>query len=386
MQDAFSAFANAAKKKGAYAEQIATGTAAVDAAFTLDAKSQKLRLLAMQPEMARLLINIACRIGQRDPALRPQRDALSALNSRVNAKLKSLGVVRPRSDGSNDCDAGGTGVASASAECALLRNQGHRHLCEHGCYLNAYESCRRLHAAQAETIASVARRHGESARAATPDRQHEPKRRRAVADAAIDAPPGSSAAAAAVQRHAPPPPPRSLLTRSPPRVVTSRFFATSAVHSSAVSECVASSAATATSAGCSSTSVSSGCAEASALARSSREAPLPSPPSPTSPAAVVAASTASAAADGCSPASNGSPASGGGGGSGGKPRRRVAAVAVGLRRRAARLTPWRPPHSPYGLLEELVWDRPWALLLACILLNQTTRAQVHALAWSPRPP
>ena len=38
--------------------------------------------------------------------------------------------------------------------------------------------------------------------------------------------------------------------------------------------------------------------------------------------------------------------------------------------------PWRPPRSPIGLLEELLWDRPWALLLSCILLNQTTRRQV----------
>ena len=28
------------------------------------------------------------------------------------------------------------------------------------------------------------------------------------------------------------------------------------------------------------------------------------------------------------------------------------------------------------LLEELLWDRPWALLLSCILLNQTTRRRV----------
>ena len=38
--------------------------------------------------------------------------------------------------------------------------------------------------------------------------------------------------------------------------------------------------------------------------------------------------------------------------------------------------PWRPPRSPFGLLEELLWDRPWALLWSCILLNQTTRRQV----------
>ena len=39
-------------------------------------------------------------------------------------------------------------------------------------------------------------------------------------------------------------------------------------------------------------------------------------------------------------------------------------------------TPWRPPHSPFGLLEELFWDSPWRMLLACILLNQTRRHQV----------
>ncbi|KAL1529298.1 hypothetical protein AB1Y20_000252 [Prymnesium parvum] len=37
---------------------------------------------------------------------------------------------------------------------------------------------------------------------------------------------------------------------------------------------------------------------------------------------------------------------------------------------------WRAPRSPYGLLEEVLWHRPWALLLGCILLNQTSRAQV----------
>lgn len=41
--------------------------------------------------------------------------------------------------------------------------------------------------------------------------------------------------------------------------------------------------------------------------------------------------------------------------------------------------PWRPPHSPFGLLEELFWDRPWALLLCCILLNQTRRRQVDPI-------
>lgn len=43
----------------------------------------------------------------------------------------------------------------------------------------------------------------------------------------------------------------------------------------------------------------------------------------------------------------------------------------------------RAPASPYGLLEELMCEQPFALLLCCILLNQTQRRQVdrvlHAL-------
>jgi len=44
--------------------------------------------------------------------------------------------------------------------------------------------------------------------------------------------------------------------------------------------------------------------------------------------------------------------------------------------RPSRIIAWRPPHSPFGLLEELFWDRPWVLLLCCVLLNQTSRRQV----------
>lgn len=47
--------------------------------------------------------------------------------------------------------------------------------------------------------------------------------------------------------------------------------------------------------------------------------------------------------------------------------------------------PWRPPRSPFGLLEELFWDRPWALLLSCILLNQTTRIKAMSRHRTLRP-
>ncbi|CAM9151242.1 unnamed protein product [Discosporangium mesarthrocarpum] len=34
------------------------------------------------------------------------------------------------------------------------------------------------------------------------------------------------------------------------------------------------------------------------------------------------------------------------------------------------------PYSPFGLIEEMLTDDPWRLLLSCIMLNQTTRSQV----------
>eukprot|EP00752_Nemacystus_decipiens_P003106 g2877.t1 len=34
------------------------------------------------------------------------------------------------------------------------------------------------------------------------------------------------------------------------------------------------------------------------------------------------------------------------------------------------------PPSPFGLIEELLADDPWKLLIGCIMLNQTTRSQM----------
>lgn len=36
------------------------------------------------------------------------------------------------------------------------------------------------------------------------------------------------------------------------------------------------------------------------------------------------------------------------------------------------------PPSPFGLIEELLADDPWKLLIGCIMLNQTTRSQVSS--------
>lgn len=40
---------------------------------------------------------------------------------------------------------------------------------------------------------------------------------------------------------------------------------------------------------------------------------------------------------------------------------------------------WTPPQSPYSLIEEVLYDDPWKLLVACMLLNKTSGKQVHWL-------
>lgn len=45
-----------------------------------------------------------------------------------------------------------------------------------------------------------------------------------------------------------------------------------------------------------------------------------------------------------------------------------------------RVAVYMPPASPYGLIEEQLYDNPWKLLLACILLHKTTASQVRGEA------
>jgi len=42
---------------------------------------------------------------------------------------------------------------------------------------------------------------------------------------------------------------------------------------------------------------------------------------------------------------------------------------------------WVPPVSPYGLLEEELYENPWKLLVACLLLNKTNARQVRTVIW-----
>jgi methyl-CpG-binding domain protein 4 len=46
-----------------------------------------------------------------------------------------------------------------------------------------------------------------------------------------------------------------------------------------------------------------------------------------------------------------------------------------------RIATWQPPVSPYGLLEEELYDNPWKLLVACLLLNKTSGTQVRNVIW-----
>ena len=41
-----------------------------------------------------------------------------------------------------------------------------------------------------------------------------------------------------------------------------------------------------------------------------------------------------------------------------------------------RVSVYEAPASPFGLIEEQLYDDPWKLLVACILLNKTSIAQV----------
>ena len=40
-----------------------------------------------------------------------------------------------------------------------------------------------------------------------------------------------------------------------------------------------------------------------------------------------------------------------------------------------------PPRSPYGLIQEQLYDNPWKMLIACLFLNRTTAKQVLPVIW-----
>jgi len=42
---------------------------------------------------------------------------------------------------------------------------------------------------------------------------------------------------------------------------------------------------------------------------------------------------------------------------------------------------WSPPRSPIGLIQEDLWPNEWKILVACLLLNLTTRKQVDGVIY-----
>jgi methyl-CpG-binding domain protein 4 len=42
---------------------------------------------------------------------------------------------------------------------------------------------------------------------------------------------------------------------------------------------------------------------------------------------------------------------------------------------------WKPPKSPHGLIQEDLWPDEWKILVACLLLNLTTRKQVDGVIY-----
>ena len=53
---------------------------------------------------------------------------------------------------------------------------------------------------------------------------------------------------------------------------------------------------------------------------------------------------------------------------------------IGLDEPPAQQSVWEPPVSPFGLLEEQVYNDPWRVMLACMLLNKTSANEVRTLA------
>ena len=43
---------------------------------------------------------------------------------------------------------------------------------------------------------------------------------------------------------------------------------------------------------------------------------------------------------------------------------------------------WKPPRSPYNLIQEHLWEDPWKIFVACIFCNLTKRVQAEPYLWN----
>lgn len=326
------AFLAAAMKRGAYEEQVRTLSAAIDAATDSIEELQSL-----EPVASRLLINISCRIDERRPALRPLRDSLSAHLSLIRQKCKRLGHV-PTSPHRPSPRRFPT--ASSTELCSRRTTEGPRHICEHGCYFFAYEPARLLHAFLADAAALGHSREAYAGwRAAC-----RPFRGGAGDDDADDT--GTMPTRGAEEGMTSANERQGSATDRPPRkrrrvpAVPARVFLLSpdGVEFGSKSDALRS---------------LDGVAAVSDANRLEQPGPVFNGSEGGCHGGVVVRSRFFASSDGA-----------------------AAPVAPSSTEVRTQASPWRPPQSPLGLLEEVLWDRPWALLLCCILLNQTSRAQV----------
>lgn len=42
---------------------------------------------------------------------------------------------------------------------------------------------------------------------------------------------------------------------------------------------------------------------------------------------------------------------------------------------------WKPPKSPYNLIQEHLWEDPWKIFVACIFCNLTRRVDAEPYIW-----
>ena len=42
---------------------------------------------------------------------------------------------------------------------------------------------------------------------------------------------------------------------------------------------------------------------------------------------------------------------------------------------------WKPPRSPYNLIQEHLWQDPWKIFVACIFCNLTRRVDAEPYMW-----
>ena len=361
-----------ASRAGAYEAQADAGDAvhlALEALAASDAPRAIEALKALVLELDRLLINISCRINIRKPeTLRPLRTRLSGLRRRVTLTLKAHGISSNRAKSTSP-----RRIASCGALCPRLDEIGPRHLCVFGCFFREYEPSRMLRAFLSAASDAGHRRvqlagwRVEVRRTASEDKNDETARKRRREERPAEDEPWLVDPAGGVHRTIKDA--LAALDADAPRgveargAVVSRFFgnARHGAQGPSTATCEAAStapAATATNAGC-----------VSALSGNSSSVSGGSGSSSSSSTASIVTSSSGSGIDNGSAAEAPSWA----------PWRPPHSPNGLLEEHASDhhgAHPWRPPHSPYGLLEELLWDRPWRLLLCCILLNQTSRAQV----------